>query len=192
MTDKQQAFINFYLGEAKLNATMAARLAGYADPEMEGWRVRQDPEVQAEIKGRIAEYAMGADEVLAGLTEIAKGDIGDFIEGGIYLKPAIVTVKKDRVLNTRLIKKITVSDTSVSLEMYSRLDALTALGKALGMFVDRHRIDGELGLRHEYDLKKLSDEELEQLEQLVGKTAGAGADPGGEGTAETGADLDPI
>ncbi|WP_225349682.1 terminase small subunit [Ligilactobacillus hayakitensis] len=36
MTNKQQAFINYYLGESKMNATDTARCAGYKHPNKQG------------------------------------------------------------------------------------------------------------------------------------------------------------
>lgn len=36
LTNKQRAFINYYLGESKMNATDAARRAGYKHPNKQG------------------------------------------------------------------------------------------------------------------------------------------------------------
>lgn len=52
LTTKQEAFIGFYLGSARFNATKAARLAGYAHPNKQGPPLL----VNLGIKARIAEW----------------------------------------------------------------------------------------------------------------------------------------
>jgi hypothetical protein len=54
MTDKERTFVEAYLSTARLNATEAARQAGYIDPEKEGFRVRQRREVQDAIREGMA------------------------------------------------------------------------------------------------------------------------------------------
>lgn len=56
--------------------------------------------------------------------------------------------------------------------------ASTGKGKLAGLMVERHRHSGAIGT---YDLSKLSDDELDRLEQILGPLAHAGGDPGGEG-----------
>lgn len=58
--------------------------------------------------------------------------------------------------------------------------ATTGKGKLAGLLVERHRHSGAIGT---YDLTKLSDAELDQLESILGPLAVAGGDPGGEGQA---------
>jgi len=57
------------------------------------------------------------------------------------------------------------------------------MGKAklAGLLVERHKHSGAVGT---YDLSKLSEDELDRLEQILGPLADAGGDPGGEGEAE--------
>lgn len=54
-------------------------------------------------------------------------------------------------------------------------------GKLAGLLVERHKHSGAVGT---YDLSKLSEDELDRLEQILGPLADAGGDPSGEGTAE--------
>lgn len=59
--------------------------------------------------------------------------------------------------------------------------AVTAtMGKAklAGLLVEKRQHSGSIGT---YDLSKLSDNELDRLEQILGPLADAGGDPGGEG-----------
>ncbi|RZZ90607.1 terminase small subunit [Pseudoxanthomonas winnipegensis] len=58
--------------------------------------------------------------------------------------------------------------------------AEVARGKASGIHVEHHRHTGAIGT---YDLSKLSDDELDRLETILGPLADAGGDPSGAGEA---------
>lgn len=58
--------------------------------------------------------------------------------------------------------------------------ATTGKGKLAGLLVERHKHSGAIGT---YDLTKLSDDQLDHLESILGPLAHAGGDPGGEGEA---------
>jgi hypothetical protein len=49
-------------------------------------------------------------------------------------------------------------------------------GKLAGLLVEKHKHSGAIGT---YDLSKLSDHELDRLEQILGPLADVGGDPGG-------------
>ncbi len=51
-------------------------------------------------------------------------------------------------------------------------------GKLAGLLVEKHKHSGAIGA---YDLKNLSDDDLDRLEQILGPLADAGGDPSGEG-----------
>ncbi len=51
-------------------------------------------------------------------------------------------------------------------------------GKLAGLLVEKHKHSGAIGT---YDLSKLSDHELDRLEQILGPLADSGGDPGGAG-----------
>ncbi len=80
LSSKQQAFIEGYL--RCFNATEAARLAGYSDhtARQQGSRLLSKVDIQQAIKTRIAEKAMGADEVLLKLGDQARGNLGAFFK----------------------------------------------------------------------------------------------------------------
>jgi hypothetical protein len=77
MTDQQRLFVDAYVGEARGNATQAARVAGYAEPNKSGWRVRNEPDVKAEIERRLTKSAMSADEVLWRVSAVARASMAD-------------------------------------------------------------------------------------------------------------------
>ena len=51
-------------------------------------------------------------------------------------------------------------------------------GKLAGLLVEKHKHSGAVGT---YDLKNLSDDDLDRLEQILGPLADAGGDSGGPG-----------
>jgi hypothetical protein len=63
LTDKQKAFVSHYLGEARGNATKAARMAGYASPRVEGCRLLIHADIAAEIKAALDD--LRAEGILA-------------------------------------------------------------------------------------------------------------------------------
>lgn len=75
LTHKQELFVNAYLGEAKGNATEAARLAGYGGNDVTlasvGMENLRKPQIAALVEKRTSEAAMSAAEVLQKLSEIA-------------------------------------------------------------------------------------------------------------------------
>jgi hypothetical protein len=60
------------------------------------------------------------------------------------------------------------------------ITAEVARGKVSGFHVEHHKHSGAIGT---YDLTKLSDDQLDHLESILGPLAHAGGDPGGEGEA---------
>lgn len=162
LTGKQRAFINAYLGEAKFNATEAARIAGYKGDDTVlaavGYENLRKPQIEAEVKSRFNEATMSANEVLARLTEIASGQITDFLDedGAFSLK---ITKQRGKA---HLLKKLKIKRSSkkvdsftqgqeeeketletslvhedVELEMYSAHEALRDLGKFHKLFTER-------------------------------------------------------
>jgi phage terminase small subunit len=162
LTGKQRAFINAYLGEAKFNATEAARIAGYKGDDVTlaavGYENLRKPQIEAEVRARFNEATMSANEVLARLTEIASGRITDFLDedGAFSLK---VTKQRGK---EHLLKKLKIKRTAkkvdsiesgrederetletslvhedVELEMYSAHEALRDLGKFHKLFAER-------------------------------------------------------
>lgn len=158
ITPKQMVFVDAYAGEAFFNATKAAEMAGYAHPNTQGPRLLVNVGVRAELRSRIEDAAMSANEVLARLTAIARGEVTDVLdeEGNFDLKQA------RRLKKTGLLKKLKTKRTSkrvdsfaegdeeasetletsliyeeVEFEMYSAHEALRDLGKFHKLFVDK-------------------------------------------------------
>lgn len=82
LTAKQQAFVDAYVGEARLNGIKAAEIAGYSAnakalsaAAVENLR---NPVIQAAIREFLELHSMTAGEVLAALTHVAKLPIEEF------------------------------------------------------------------------------------------------------------------
>src|SRR3546814_6018047 len=74
LTDKQAEWVRQFVAGA--NATDAARLAGYAFPEVDGWRLTRIPAVQAAVvqeRERVLKVEIGT-LVLRRLTNILRND----------------------------------------------------------------------------------------------------------------------
>lgn len=137
LTFRQRLFVVYYLGEAGGNASEAARMAGYAEPRQEGSRLLTNADIRAAIDAKLDKAALSADEVLARLSEMATGDISDFISvnaaGGFTLDLA----KALKAGKLHLVKKIKQTRFGPVLELYDALAALEKLGRYHGLFQDR-------------------------------------------------------
>src|SRR5688572_29033319 len=80
LTRKQKVFVSEYL--KSFNASDAARKAGYSvrSAYARGYELVRNREVKAEIEARLDEVHMGAEEALKLTADIARGDIGEFMD----------------------------------------------------------------------------------------------------------------
>lgn len=144
MRDKQRVFIDEYLRD--FNATQAALRAGYSERTARsiGHENLTKPEIRAEIERQIEERAMGKDEVLMRLADMARGDLGDFMDISSLAFDLDLNSAKEKGL-TKLIKKVrqttvTTDDretNTIDIELYDAQAALVHLGKHLKLFDDR-------------------------------------------------------
>lgn len=104
MNNKQRVFVEEYL--QCWNATEAARRAGYAHPNIQGPRLLSNVSISEVIQARLAEKQMGADEALQLLADMARGDLGEFMD--IYSTGYNLRLQNDDGTrkNTKLIRKI--------------------------------------------------------------------------------------
>lgn len=132
LTRKQKTFINEYLVD--FNATQAAIRAGYSERSAGaiGWENLKKPEISEEIDKRI----MSDKETLLRLSDIARGDVNDFLRFDGDLRLPIIDFKKAKKEGKlKLIKKFKYhKDGSVEFELYSADNALALIGKHHGLF----------------------------------------------------------
>lgn len=153
LTTKQHVWLEAYL--RTWNATEAGRIAGYAFPNVEGPKNLVNPSLAALIQEHIASI-MPAGEVLQRLADIARGSMEDILD------PDTETLdlqKAYREKKLHLIKRFTRADsdtgTRISVELYSKKDALELLGKHHGLFKDIVDI--------RFNPADLSDEQLRRI-----------------------------
>lgn len=182
-TNKQRLFCHEYLVD--LNATQAAIRSGYSAKTAKqiGFENLTKPDLRKEIDRLMQQRIMSADEVLLRLTQIASGDIGQFVsqEG----ENIHIDFEKARELGlTKLVKKVkehksvvttisargnetTREDYLNEVELYSAADALELMGKYHKLFVERRELTGADG-------KELISEELivKALEKIYGNQPG--------------------
>ncbi len=143
LTAKQQAFITEYL--LCWNAAEAARLAGYSEATARsiGHENLTKPDIQDEIKRRVSERAMSADEVLVRLAAMARADISDFVSFVPGVKgPYIDLEKANAAGKLGLVKKLKYNELGgIEFELYDAQAALVQLGKVHKLFTDKQEIN---------------------------------------------------
>jgi hypothetical protein len=132
LSARQRLFVAHYLGASKLNASDAARRAGYLNPNVVGPRIARLPVVQAAIEAKLDEAGLTADEVLAHLSAIATASVDDFLDeaGKLDLKAAR---EAGRMACVRKLK-FDEDGRLREFELYSRLDALDKVAKVRRMY----------------------------------------------------------
>lgn len=170
-TDRERQWVDAYVGIANWNATEAARLCGYKDPEVSGWRMKQSSAVQNAIRRLTESRAMQAGELLAILARQANLNPVQFAEcyrtewaqdkdGNLTSPYRVVDWEQVRALGLGpLIKAVKQTRHGETVEFVDPQRAAELIGRALGLFADRLRVEGEL------DLSKLTDEELIALKR---------------------------
>ena len=153
-TDKQKLFADFYVGEASLNATRAARLAGYKGDDnvlgVAGSRLLRNAKVRAYIDEQLKDLVISENEVLTILTKQAKGSLADVLddEGRFDLGDA-----KRRGVDA-LLKKLKITETfhksgdmerRYEYEIHDAKDAAVQLGKFHKLFTEKHELTGKDG-----------------------------------------------
>lgn len=148
MTKKQKLFCEEYLID--LNATQAAIRAGYS-PEsarQSGTDNMKNPYIRARIEKAMAERSrrtgVNAERVVLELAKIA------FVNAGMVIDATDATLKTDAALeDLAAIQSIKVKDMGDmgierEIRMADKLKALELLGRHLGMFNDKIRLDAKL------------------------------------------------
>ena len=124
LTAKQSTFIDAYLGEAKMNATQAARIAGYKHPEVQGAENLRKlrPYISKTMNERHTDAIATQEEIQQFFTAVVRGE-----------------VKEEVVSNNGKILEVPASTKD-------RLKAAECMGRAYGMFTERKEISGTMDI----------------------------------------------
>lgn len=124
LTAKQSTFIDAYLGEAKMNAAQAARIAGYKHPETQGAENLRKlrPYIDEAMNKRHTKAIATQKEVQEFFTSVLRGE-----------------VKEEVVSNNGKVLEVPASTKD-------RLKAAECMGRAYGMFTERKEISGTMDI----------------------------------------------
>jgi phage terminase small subunit len=145
LTNKQMVFVEEYL--RCFNAAEAARRAGYSENSARsiGSENLTKPDIQVEVKARLDELKMSADEVLMRLSEQARATPEIFLTLDKQSKTWKMDLNKTyREGNLHLIKSITFTPTGLKVELYDAQVALVQLAKYHRLFEDRLELHGQI------------------------------------------------
>lgn len=154
LTNKQAAFLSEYLTD--FNATQAAIRAGYSETSARstGVRLLTNPNISAEIHAKLAEKAMKSDDILQEIADIARGNMGDYLDVSSMAFQINLGKAKDegKLKNIKRIKQKTtticreggedVEQNQIDFELWDKLRALELLARINGMLVDKQQIVG--------------------------------------------------
>ena len=150
LNSKQEAFVNYYLGEAKFNATRAARLAGYGSPHCYGQQLLENIDVHARVQERLSELQLSADAVLIGLAAQANSDMSAFVDHKGKIDVTTPWARENLKLVKRYKTKVMacgegeILETEV--ELYDAQAALVAVGRAHKLFTDKVQVENDAAL----------------------------------------------
>jgi len=151
MTPKQKRFVDEYLID--LNATEAALRAGYSKRTAYsiGNENLKKPEIQKAIhqqmKDREKRTEISQDKVLREFAHIAFDDIRNYLEFWTDENGKLqVELKSSEEIDTRNISEIQLDNGKLKFKLYPKDNALTQLGRHLGLFNDKLSFDGAINI----------------------------------------------
>jgi phage terminase small subunit len=151
MSDMQDVWLSEYL--QCLNATEAARRAGYKWPNKKGPELKQQfaDEIQAILKERIP----SPEAVVSRVADIAMADLTEFIdENGRFDVQAMKKSGKGYLL-----KKHKIKDGALEVELYPADAAQDRLMRYHGLYSDKLDVKGKLIIDYVNDWRNPSDED---------------------------------
>ena len=151
LTNKQRVFVEEYL--RTFNATAAAIAAGYSEKTASviGHENLRKPNIDAEIKSRLSERAMPADEVLARTADIARGDLTEWLtaDGDIDIEALRSSGRGHLLKKYKVTRRSTTTKSgnefetvTTEIELYPADAAHDKLMRFHGLYNDRLRVVG--------------------------------------------------
>ena len=168
LTNKQKKFIDEYLVD--LNATQAAIRAGYKEKAAyrTGAENLRKPQIQEEIQKRMQERQQRTevtqDMVVKELAAIAFARATDYVEIRSNGVCSTVVIKPTTNLSDQQIRAIAgikEGANGIEIKLNDKEKALELLGRHLGMWNDKIKVDGEVTTNNPFE--ELTTEELKKL-----------------------------
>lgn len=168
LTNKQKKFIDEYLVD--LNATQAAIRAGYKEKAAyrTGAENLRKPQIQREIQKRMQERQQRTevtqDMVVRELAAIAFSKTTDYVEIRSNGVCSTVVIKPTTDLSDQQIRAIAgikEGTNGIEIKLNDKEKALELLGRHLGMWNDKIKVDGEITTNNPFE--GLTTEELKKL-----------------------------
>ncbi len=182
----QARFVEEYLVD--LNAADAARRAGYSKrgANRKGYDLLRTPKIQAAVtaakQARSRRTDADADAVIAELNLIAFSNMLDYMtiqdDGTVAIDFSAVDRDQAAAILELVVDEYTDGKGDdarpvkrVKFKLADKKGALVDLGRHHGLFPNRHEVTGKDGepIRVRPDLSKLSEEELDVLERILGR-----------------------
>jgi phage terminase small subunit len=207
LTIRNRRFIDEYL--RLFNVTQSAINAGYSEKTAYsiGWELLRKPEIKEEIDRRLDEVRLGKPEVLRLLSDIAHGDMGEFLDIGSMGFSLDLQGAKEKGM-TKLIKKVKQKTTTflakkeseedrevheIEIELYDAQGALVTLGKHHGLLTEKLDVTSlgkEISLKVDKTDEQLSSTlaSLATIAASLANASGAGisTNPRGDAPNDTG------
>ena len=144
LTKRQRLFVEYYL--QYWDAQKAAIAAGYSETtaRAKSYKLVRDCVVGPAIEWRIKEAALGANEVLARLSQQGTANIADFFMYHEWTNPSTGKLMSEMVPNWEvisekgyLIKEAELSKDGFKIKLYDGQNALIKMGQHHKLFVER-------------------------------------------------------
>jgi len=140
LTNKQQAFVEHYLGDAQWNASQAARSAGYKHPGQQGHRLLNNVEIKGHIRDRLEAMGAHTEALMARWLARIEADISPYVDkNGLDVEGL-----KNAGLG-HLIKGVRKTKDATNILLRDPDVAEDRLARHLQMFVDKHEFTGAEG-----------------------------------------------
>lgn len=203
LTAKQKLFVKEYLVDLNATQSAIRAGYSTKTAEAIGYENLRKPQIAQAIEkamGRREQRTeITQDRVLQELAKIGFANISDYLkvntaervidykevegdEGNISKVPVFGMVQSVEVFDTDGVDRIKLDAVAeiketrdgISVKLHDKVAALEKIGRHLGMFNDKLKLEGEVKHQHNHSLRNLSPKELADLERIIAKTTDSG------------------
>lgn len=157
LRDKEKAFVDAFVGEARFVATTAAIMAGYSERSAanQAYRLMRKDEVRKAIDARLAEQAASSDlaraRLIAELEAIAFANLGDVAtwnEGGDLIVMSSSDLPPAALASLKEVRSTTSTRSTVykAIKQHDKVRAMALLAKIQGLVTEKVEHSGTVGL----------------------------------------------